>query len=60
MNDAEERLTEAEWTRRQAQRECSTYGHDWQILSTMAGPIALRCSRPCGDPGYRVVRSAAQ
>ena len=54
---ATERLTEAEWEQRRASRECSTYGHDWQIVSTLAGPVSLVCARGCGDPGYAVVRT---
>ena len=56
MTDENERLTEAEWERRRAERECRIYGHDWEIISTLAGPAALTCARPCGDPGYAVAR----
>lgn len=56
-SDEIERLTETEWEQRRARRECAAYGHDWQIISTMTGPIALRCERACGDLGYSVVRS---
>jgi len=52
-----ERLTEAEWERKRAWRECMDYGHDWEIVSTHAGPVRLFCARPCGDPGYSIVRS---
>ena len=56
---SDERLTEAEWARKNARRECSQYGHDWQIVGTLAGPVSLVCARPCGDPGYKVERRDA-
>lgn len=51
----DERLTEAEWRQRDAQRECSTHGHNWSVISTMRGPVALVCASQCGHPGYAVV-----
>lgn len=51
-----ERITEAEWERRHARRECGAYGHDWSIIQTLSGPVRLTCARPCGDPGYVVMR----
>lgn len=51
-----ERMTEAEWERKRASEECFRYGHEWEIVSTMSGPVALVCTRPCGDPGYDLVR----
>lgn len=49
-----ERLTEAEWARRQASRQCSAYGHDWNIISSHTRPLRLVCDRPCGSPGYAI------
>jgi hypothetical protein len=50
------RMTEAEWQQREAKRECSTYGHDWNIVQQLDGtPIALTCERPCGTGTYRVI-----
>lgn len=54
-----DRLTEAEWEQRRAARECAAYGHNWQVIATMSGPIALRCDRPCGDPGYSLIRATS-
>ena len=50
------RMTEAEWERHRAWSECAAYGHEWNIIQTVAGvPIRLACNRPCGTPRYRVV-----
>ena len=51
----EERLTEAEWERRRAQRECLR-GHAWQVLESLGGPYAVVCGRGCGEPRYDLVR----
>jgi hypothetical protein len=52
------RMTEAEWRQHQARQECARFGHDWQIISTLTGPIGLVCERPCGHRGYRIVPKA--
>lgn len=55
--DQQPRLTEAEWQRHTAQRECAAHGHDWFIINTVTGPVRLKCERGCGDPGYTVSRN---
>ncbi|UQS95206.1 putative endonuclease [Pseudanabaena phage Pam4] len=54
-----QRLTEAEWVQRTAARECARYGHEWQVVATLARPVALVCGRPCGSPGYTVTARPA-
>lgn len=54
-NDASPLMTEAEWRQQVARKECATYGHDWRVIETMGGPVALVCDRPCGQPQYRVI-----
>lgn len=29
-------------------QECRAHGHDWDVISTMAGPIAISCAN-CGE-----------
>jgi len=50
-----ERQTETEWEHQRAQKECATYGHDWEVIETMAVPLYLVCNRPCGAPTYHIL-----
>jgi hypothetical protein len=53
MSD-EKTYTLLEAKRELVRMECGRHGHDWDILSTMAGPYALICGRGCGER-YRVI-----
>lgn len=33
-------------------RECATFGHSWDVIATLSGPVAIVCA--CGVK-YRVV-----
>lgn len=49
------RLTEAEWRQRAARRECGSFGHNFDIVSTGDGvPVRLVCERGCGAGPWKV------